>query len=162
MCVYYLLVIGGPDTTGNLAFQVDLGGPVSLPADWSHQNKAISVGDKSLGAIVGPGEVTHLKRAPDTCVKGETAECLNLSMYTISCRLTCLFVFLITIFLAEMQTISNFKYVDLIMNHDLHEPRACFQFYRRTVNSLLSRALMMASMRSHFKNTLRGNEECSL
>ncbi len=59
--VCYLLVIGGPDTTCNLAFQVDLGGPVSLPADWTHQDEAVTVGDKSLGAVVGPGEVTHLQ-----------------------------------------------------------------------------------------------------
>lgn len=58
----YLLVIGSPDTTGDLAFQVDLRGPVSLPADGPHQDKTIAVGDESLSAIVGPSEVTHLKR----------------------------------------------------------------------------------------------------
>lgn len=60
MC--YLLVIRSPDATGDLAFQVDLRGPVSLPADRSHQHKAITVRDESLSAIVGPGKVTHLKR----------------------------------------------------------------------------------------------------
>lgn len=60
--INYLLVIGSPDTTGDLAFQVDLRGPVSLPADRSHQDKPITVRDESLSAIVGPGEVTHLKR----------------------------------------------------------------------------------------------------
>lgn len=57
----YLLVIGGPDSTRDLALQVDLGGPVSLPADRSHQDEAVPVGDESLGAIVRPSEVTHLQ-----------------------------------------------------------------------------------------------------
>lgn len=56
----YLLVIWGPDTTGNLALKVDLRGPVSLPAHWSHQDKAITVRNESLGAIMRPGEVTYL------------------------------------------------------------------------------------------------------
>lgn len=56
----YLLVIRGPDTTGDLTLQVNLGGPVSLPADWPHQDEAIAVRNKSLGAIMGPSEVTHL------------------------------------------------------------------------------------------------------
>lgn len=41
--VCYLLVIRSPDTAGYLAFQIDLGGPVSLPADRSHQDKTITV-----------------------------------------------------------------------------------------------------------------------
>lgn len=60
--ICYLLVVRGPDTTGDLALQVDLRGPVSLPADRSHQHEAVAVGDESLGAIVGPSEVTHLQR----------------------------------------------------------------------------------------------------
>lgn len=56
----YLLVIWGPDTTGDLALKVDLRGPVSLPAHWSHQDKAITVWNESLGAIMRPGEVTYL------------------------------------------------------------------------------------------------------
>ena len=61
-CVSYLLVVRRPDTTAYLALQVDLGGPVSLAADWSHQDESIAVGDESLGAIMGPGEVTHLQQ----------------------------------------------------------------------------------------------------
>ena len=56
----YLLVVRGPDPAGDLALQVDLGGPVALPADGAHQHEAVPVRDQRLGAVVGPGEVTHL------------------------------------------------------------------------------------------------------
>jgi len=56
----YLLVVGGPDAAGDLALQVDLGGPVALAADGAHQHEAVPVGDQRLGAVVGPREVTHL------------------------------------------------------------------------------------------------------
>ena len=56
----YLLVVRSPDPAGDLALQVDLGGPVALPADGAHQHKAVAVRDQRLGAVVGPGEVTHL------------------------------------------------------------------------------------------------------
>lgn len=65
--VCYLLIIWGPDTTGNVAFQVDLRGPVSLPTDRAHQDEAITIGDKSLGPIMGPGKVTHLEGTDKKC-----------------------------------------------------------------------------------------------
>lgn len=58
----YLLVIRSPDPTGDLTFQVYLRGPVSLPADGSHQHETIAVRDESLSAIVRPGEVAHLEK----------------------------------------------------------------------------------------------------
>ena len=60
-CACYLLVVRGPDATGDLALQVDLGGPVPLAADRAHQDEAVAVGDQSLGPVVGPGEVAHLR-----------------------------------------------------------------------------------------------------
>lgn len=74
--INYLLVIRSPDTTGDLAFQVDLRGPVSLPADGPHQDKTITVGDESLGAIVGPSEVTHLKKKRTRQCDGCPVPCL--------------------------------------------------------------------------------------
>lgn len=65
--VCYLLIIWGPDTTGNVAFQVDLRGPVSLPTDRAHQDEAITIGDKSLGPVMGPGKVTHLEGTDKKC-----------------------------------------------------------------------------------------------
>lgn len=56
----YLLIIRRPDATGDLTLQVNLWGPVSLPADRANQHKAIPVRDEGLSAIMGPGEVTHL------------------------------------------------------------------------------------------------------
>ena len=56
----YLLVVRSPDPAGDLALQVDLGGPVALPTDGAHQHEAVPVRDQRLGAVVGPGEVTHL------------------------------------------------------------------------------------------------------
>lgn len=79
--INYLLVIGSPDSTGDLAFQVDLRGPVSLPADGPHQDKTITVGDESLSAIVGPSEVTHLKRKQMREWENVTAALFHVCVY---------------------------------------------------------------------------------
>ena len=84
-CVCYLLVIRGPDTTGNLAFQVNLGGPVSLSTDRAHQDKAITIWDKSLGAIVWPREVTHLEESTNIIKESNISNkihTLNVIKYT--------------------------------------------------------------------------------
>ena len=61
MSTVYLLIIGGPDATGDLTLQVDLGGPVSLSTDRADQHEPVSVRDEGLGAVVGPREVAHLE-----------------------------------------------------------------------------------------------------
>lgn len=58
----YLLVIGGPNPTGDLTLQVDFRGPVALTAHRPHQHKTVAVGDQGLCAVMWPREVTHLHR----------------------------------------------------------------------------------------------------